>query len=179
MIRVNAGKYKGRKIEEPNPLTTRPSKDIVKVGLFNIIRNEVLNCTFLDLFAGSGQIGIEALSRSAKKVYFIEKDRNAFKILKNNLSYVPSSDYEVINTDFKLFLDNSLNILKFDIIFVDPPYKMEINDEFISNLISNYLNDSGILIFEREEKFNDELNDKYSFKEYKYGRSKLYIYRKL
>ena len=179
MIRVNAGKYKGRKIEEPNPLTTRPSKDIVKVGLFNIIRNEVLNCTFLDLFAGSGQIGIEALSRNAKKVYFIEKDRNAFKILKNNLSYVPSSDYEVINTDFKLFLDNSLNILKFDIIFVDPPYKMEINDEFISNLISNYLNDSGILIFEREEKFNDELNDKYSFKEYKYGRSKLYIYRKL
>ena len=179
MIRVNAGKYKGRKIEEPNPLTTRPSKDIVKVGLFNIIRNEVLNCTFLDLFAGSGQIGIEALSRSAKKVYFIEKDRNAFKILKNNLSYVSSSDYEVINTDFKLFLDNSLNILKFDIIFVDPPYKMEINEEFISNLISNYLNDSGILIFEREEKFNDELNDKYSFKEYKYGRSKLYIYRKL
>ena len=179
MIRVNAGKYKGRKIEEPNPLTTRPSKDIVKVGLFNIIRNEVINSTFLDLFAGSGQIGIEALSRNAKKVYFIEKDRNAFKILKNNLSYVPSNDYEVINTDFKLFLDNSLNILKFDIIFVDPPYKMEINDEFISNLISNYLNDSGILIFEREEKFNDELNDKYSFKEYKYGRSKLYIYRKL
>ena len=179
MIRVNAGKYKGRKIEEPNPLTTRPSKDIVKVGLFNIIRNEVLNCTFLDLFAGSGQIGIEALSRNAKKVYFIEKDRNAFKILKNNLSYVPSNDYEVINTDFKLFLDNSLNILKFDIIFVDPPYKMEINDEFISNLISNYLSDSGILIFEREDKFNDELNDKYSFKEYKYGRSKLYIYRKL
>ena len=179
MIRVNAGKYKGRKIEEPNPLTTRPSKDIVKVGLFNIIRNEVLNSTFLDLFAGSGQIGIEALSRNAKKVYFIEKDRNAFKILKNNLSYVPSNDYEVINTDFKLFLDNSLNILKFDIIFVDPPYKMEINNEFISNLISNYLNDSGILIFEREEKFNDELNDKYSFKEYKYGRSKLYIYRKL
>ena len=179
MIRVNAGKYKGRKIEEPNPLTTRPSKDIVKVGLFNIIRNEVLNCTFLDLFAGSGQIGIEALSRNAKKVYFIEKDRNAFKILKNNLSYVPSSDYEVINNDYKLFLDNSLNLIKFDIIFVDPPYKMEINDEFISNLISNYLNDSGILIFEREEKFNDELNDKYSFKEYKYGRSKLYIYRKL
>ena len=179
MIRVNAGKYKGRKIEEPNPLTTRPSKDIVKVGLFNIIRNEVLNCTFLDLFAGSGQIGIEALSRNAKKVYFIEKDRNAFKILKNNLSYVPSNDYEVINTDFKLFLDNSLNLIKFDIIFVDPPYKMEINDEFISNLISNYLNDSGILIFEREDKFNDELNDKYSFKEYKYGRSKLYIYRKL
>ena len=179
MIRVNAGKYKGRKIEEPNPLTTRPSKDIVKVGLFNIIRNEVLNCTFLDLFAGSGQIGIEALSRNAKKVYFIEKDRNAFKILKNNLSYVPSLDYEVINNDYKLFLDNSLNLIKFDIIFVDPPYKMEINDEFISNLISNYLNDSGILIFEREEKFNDELNDKYSFKEYKYGRSKLYIYRKL
>ena len=179
MIRVNAGKYKGRKIEEPNPLTTRPSKDIVKVGLFNIIRNEVLNCTFLDLFAGSGQIGIEALSRSAKKVYFIEKDRNAFKILKNNLSYVPSLDYEVINNDYKLFLDNSLNILKFDIIFVDPPYKMEINDEFISNLITNYLNDSGILIFEREDKFNDELNDKYLFKEYKYGRSKLYIYRKL
>ena len=179
MIRVNAGKYKGRKIEEPNPLTTRPSKDIVKVGLFNIIRNEVINSTFLDLFAGSGQIGIEALSRNAKKVYFIEKDRNAFKILKNNLSYVPSNDYEVINTDFKLFLDNSLNLIKFDIIFVDPPYKMEINDEFISNLISNYLNDSGILIFEREEKFNDELNDKYSFKEYKYGRSKLYIYRKL
>ena len=179
MIRVNAGKYKGRKIEEPNPLTTRPSKDIVKVGLFNIIRNEVLNCTFLDLFAGSGQIGIEALSRNAKKVYFIEKDRNAFKILKNNLSYVPFNDYEVINNDFKLFLDNSLNLIKFDIIFVDPPYKMEINDEFISNLISNYLNDSGILIFEREEKFNDELNDKYSFKEYKYGRSKLYIYRKL
>ncbi len=179
MIRVNAGKYKGRKIEEPNPLTTRPSKDIVKVGLFNIIRNEVLNSTFLDLFAGSGQIGIEALSRNAKKVYFIEKDRNAFKILKNNLNYVPSLDYEVINNDYKLFLDNSLNTLKFDIIFVDPPYKMEINDEFISNLITNYLNNSGILIFEREDKFNDELNDKYSFKEYKYGRSKLYIYRKL
>ncbi len=179
MIRVNAGKYKGRKIEEPNPLTTRPSKDIVKVGLFNIIRNETSNSVFLDLFAGSGQIGIEALSRNAKKVYFIEKDRNAFKILKNNLNYIDSNDYELINNDYKLFLDNSLNLIKFDIIFVDPPYKMEIDDDFISNLINNYLNDLGILIFEREDKFNDELMNKYSFKEYKYGRSKLYIYRKL
>ncbi len=179
MIRVNAGKYKGRKIEEPNPLTTRPSKDIVKVGLFNIIRNEVPNSIFLDLFAGSGQIGIEALSRNAKKVYFIEKDRNAFKILKNNLNYIPNLDYELFNNDYKLFLDNSLNLIKFDIIFVDPPYKMEIDDEFISNLINNYLSLKGILIFEREDKFNEELNNKYSFKEYKYGRSKLYIYKNL
>ncbi len=179
MIRVNAGKYKGRKIEEPNPLITRPSKDIVKVGLFNIIRNEIANSIFLDLFGGSGQIGIEALSRNAKKVYFVEKDRNSFKILKNNLSYIDSTYYELINDDYKRYLDSINNKIKFDIIFVDPPYVMAIDDFFISNLIDNFLNEKGILIFEREDKFNDELMNKYSFKEYKYGRSKLYIYRKL
>ena len=179
MIRVNAGKYKGRKIEEPNPLVTRPSKDIVKVGLFNIIRNDISNSEFLDLFGGSGQIGIEALSRNAKKVYFVEKDKNSFKVLKNNLSYIDSNDYVLINNDFNLFLESIKNKIKFDIIFLDPPYKMEINDLFISNLINNFLNDKGILIFEREDKFNDELMNKYSFKEYKYGRSKLYIYRSL
>ncbi len=179
MIRVNAGKYKGRKIEEPNPLITRPSKDIVKVGLFNIIRNEIPNSIFLDLFGGSGQIGIEALSRNAKKVYFVEKDRNSFKILKNNLSYIDSTYYELINDDYKRYLDSINNKIKFDIIFVDPPYVMAIDDFFISNLIDNFLNEKGILIFEREDKFNDELMNKYSFKEYKYGRSKLYIYRKL
>ncbi len=179
MIRVNAGKYKGRKILEPDSNVTRPTKDIVKVGLFNIIRNEIKDSYFLDLFAGSGQIGIEALSRDAKKVYFVERDKEVLKILNSNLSFCDKSNYELINSDYEKYLISIKNILKFDIIFIDPPYKMIIDLEFINNLINNYLNDNGIIIFEREDYFNEEINNNINFKEYKYGRSKLFVYKKI
>ena len=179
MIRVNSGIYKGRKILEPSKETTRPSKDIVKVGLFNILRNDIKNSIFLDLFAGSGQIGIEALSLGSKKVYFIEKDKSVFKVLSSNLSYCDKNTFELILSDYKIYLESIKNNLKFNIIFVDPPYKMEINLDFIKNLIDNYLLDNGVLIFEREDYFDEEIISLYNFKEYKYGRSKLFVYRKI
>ena len=179
MIKVNSGKYKGRKVEEPDSKITRPTKNITKLGLFNIISSKIEGSIFLDLYSGSGQIGIEALSRGSKKVYFNELNKNSYKIILKNLEYIDSNDYEISNLDSNIFLNKIRNKIKFDIIYIDPPYKYDLINDFIDDLIDSYLKDEGYIIFEREEKFNDYILNKYNFKEYKYGRSKLYVYKKI
>lgn len=179
MIKVRGGTYKNRNLKEPPSEITRPSKDITKLGLFNILNLKLRNSIFLDLFSGSGNIAIEAYSRGAKEVYLNELNKISYKVIEENLNNLNILDIKKYNLDYLIFLkEMKNNNVKFDIIFLDPPYKLEINLDFIDELIANFLNEDGYLIIEREDKLKDDITSKYEFKEYKYGRSKLYKFIK-
>ena len=129
-MRIIGGEFKGRKIIEPSDKKTRPLKDLTKESIFNIINHSqkfninLSNSNVLDLFSGVGSFGIECLSRGAKKVIFVENYKYALDILKKNLANLKMiNNYEIINKD--AYDINTLKKIneKFELIFLDPPYK--------------------------------------------------------
>ena len=179
MIKIRGGKYLHRQLKQPPLEITRSTKDVCKEGMFNSLGN-IFNYSFLDLFGGSGSIGIEAYSRGANPVYINDKNKEAYKIILENLKSLSITDIKIFNLDYlnMLSLLKDRNI-KFDIIFLDPPYKMEINDEFINNILSfNILEKNGIIIAETDYDLSPILIEKYQVKILKYGRSKINILRK-
>jgi len=176
MLRIIGGKYKRRKLNQPPLDITRPTKDIAKEGLFSSL-GDLTNKTFLDLFGGSGAIGLEAISRNAKEVYIIEKDKAAFKIIKENAELISDPNVHLIDDDY-LKAINKINKV-FDIIFIDPPYKMVINKEFINSLFNNNVADKNtIIIIERDSLLDETISD-FDIKVLKYGKSLMYILRSL
>jgi len=150
-LRVIAGSAKGHKLKAPKGLDTRPTTDKIKESLFNIIAGDLYDCAFLDLFSGTGAIGIEALSRGAKKAVFIDKSSICKKIIEENLIHTKLNHLGVV---YQCSVNAGLDFLKqknerFDIIFMDPPYAQDIIDETIIK-IADYglLNDSGYIIIE-------------------------------
>lgn len=146
-MRVISGIYKGKKLKGFNQATTRPTSDRVKEALFSML--DVKDKEVLDLFAGSGSLGIEALSRYCKSCYFVEKDNQMFLILKDNLKQIKPTS-KLFKGDyleaFKYFL--SLN-LKFDLIFLDPPYEQLIINKVLEQIKEyNLLNGDGIVVCE-------------------------------
>ena len=176
-MRVISGKYKGKYIEGFDIDGTRPTKDRVKESIFGSIQNKVRNSIFLDLFSGSGSIGIEALSNGASKCYFVENGKDIYKILVNNLadidcSYIVQDDY--LNA-LKQF---SKKGIKFDIIYIDPPYDSEFAINAIKIIISKELiDDESTIIIETddEERITKQLeNSKLEIVDRrKYGRAVL------
>lgn len=178
MIKIRGGKYLHRQLKQPSLEITRSTKDVCKEGMFNSLGN-IFNYSFLDLFGGSGSIGIEAYSRGANPVYINDKNKEAYKIILENLKSLSITDIKIFNLDYLnlLSLLKDRNI-KFDIIFLDPPYKMEINDEFINNILSfDILEKNGIIIAETDYDLSPILIEKYQVKILKYGRSKINILR--
>ncbi len=178
MIRVISGTYKGRLLNIPDSKTTRPTTDKVKQAIFSIVKKYIEGAIFLDLFAGSGSIGIEAISRGAKKTYLNEKDVRAFKIIKENLKSlnIEESLYELVLKDYRLFLKKYKDV-KFDVVFLDPPYRFKINQEVIKEMGErNMLSANAIIISEQDEK-NKEV-DGFFMKEYRYGEKYVAIYSK-
>ena len=142
-MRIISGLFKGKKILEPSDKKTRPLKDLTKESIFNVIchsskfKTDLKNSTILDLFSGVGSFGLECLSRGVKKVYFIENYIGVLPILEKNLSNLKSvNNYKIIKKDiykndiFKNFEN------KFDIIFLDPPYK----DKSIGKIFEKFTN---------------------------------------
>ncbi|MDR1800379.1 MAG: 16S rRNA (guanine(966)-N(2))-methyltransferase RsmD [Lachnospiraceae bacterium] len=122
-MRVIAGSARSLKLTTPKSNNTRPTTDRIKETLFNILQPHLQGCTFLDLFAGSGGIGIEALSRGAKKCVFVEKDSEALKCIKKNIESTGFTDKSmVISSDVFSALKNLPKGEGFDLIFMDPPY---------------------------------------------------------
>ncbi len=134
-VRITAGKVKNFKLEIPK--TTRPLTDRMKVQIFDILREDVVNKNILDLYAGAGSFGLEALSRGAKHSTFVEASKNAIFTLKNNVSTTGFiSQSEVIKLKVEEYLFKQINtdpIPIFDIIFLDPPYKL-FNTKKTSNM---------------------------------------------
>ena len=121
-MRIISGTARGTKLFTLEGQTTRPTLDRVKESIFNIIQNEIEGATVLDLFAGSGAIGLECLSRGAKKAILCDKSKEAVEIIKRNIEKTHMEECaKIINTDFETCLEKLKNE-QFDIIYIDPPY---------------------------------------------------------
>lgn len=153
-MRVISGKARGTKLNTIESNLTRPTLDRVKESLFNILQNDIENNTILDLFAGSGAIGIEFLSRGAKKAYLCDKSQDACKIIKQNLEKTRMIENSVlINKDYKKCLEELKKINeKFDIIFLDPPYEADLAIDAIKKIKElDLLNEQGSIIIETDQ----------------------------
>jgi len=126
MIRVNGGEFKGRRLKFIRSPLVRPMQDKLKGALFNIIREEVRGSWFLDGFAGTGSVGIEALSRGAERVVFVEELRAAAKVIAANVAICGADDRAlVVEKEFnRAVIDLAKSGVKFDIVFLDPPYRL-------------------------------------------------------
>lgn len=181
-MRIISGNFKGKRILQPKNKNTRPLKDLTKESIFNIITHsnkiniDFANANILDLFSGVGSFGIECLSRGVKQVIFVENYKNVLPILKKNLNNLISvNNFKIlelnIHEDEALF---NLN-LKFDIIFLDPPYKDKNINELIGKIKnSKILCKNGIIILHRHKKSADILPTELKIiEEKKYGISKI------
>ena len=183
-MRIISGFYKGKKILEPKDIKTRPLKDLTKESIFNIIihtkkfKINLEDATILDLFSGVGSFGLECLSRGVKKVIFVENYSGVLPILKKNLSYLKSeNNYEILE---KNIYDESTFLIfknKFDIIFLDPPYKDKNIDKILSNIKKQkLLTKNGILILHRHKnEDNKSLQNIKILEMKKYGISKIFF----
>lgn len=180
MLRIIGGKYKHRKLEQPPLNITRATKDATKEGLFNSLGNEIVDSVFLDLFSGSGAIGIEAYSRGAKSVYLVDKSLEAVNTINKNLINLDIKEITVINCDYNKALKKlkSKNLL-FDFVFLDPPYKFTINIEFVKFLEnSGVLRDNCKILIETDYRIDLNEFSKYNAKMLKYGKTYIYILRR-
>lgn len=160
-MRVNAGNYKGKLLLSLEGNKTRPTSDKVRESIFNIINVKTgIEGRVLDLFAGTGALGIEALSRGASSAVFVDKNPDAVKIVKRNISFVKERT-EVYNTDWKVAV-RKLEGRQFDTIFIDPPYALGIENQILTEIITkNLLDDDGIIIIEHSTDNNFEYDTSY------------------
>ena len=179
-MRIISGKARGTKLYTLEGEVTRPTLDRVKEALFNIIQNEVNGSIFLDMFSGSGAIGLEAASRGARKTILCEKNRNAIVVIKKNIekTHLDVILYEMPYEKMLEKLDK-----KIDIVYIDPPYKTDLAYESVKKLLDlNLLNSESLVIIETDEeerviKQIDELEVKITNKR-KYGRVHLIFIKK-
>ena len=174
-MRVISGIYKGKKLDGFNIDGTRPTMDRVKESMFASIQNYIKDSVVLDLFAGSGALGIEALSMGAKECYFVDSGKEAFNILKKNMYGISNSI--LINKDYKdALLD--LKGKKIDLILLDPPYKFNLINDCLDKIYEyDLLSDEGIIVceYETEKIFTDKFE---LLKSKKYGNKNVNIYRR-
>jgi 16S rRNA (guanine(966)-N(2))-methyltransferase RsmD len=176
-VRVITGSARGRRLKTPETYDIRPTTDNVKEAVFNIIQFDVEGRRVLDLFAGTGQLGIEALSRGAAEAVFVDRDREAVKIVKENL--------KACSLQAVVRQEDALSALrreeKFDLIFVDPPYDAGLYEPVLKSINSvDNLSDGGIIVCEarREAELPDMTAPYARKKEYRYGKVKICIYTK-
>ena len=167
-MRIISGNFKGKKLFLPSDKLTRPLKDLVKESIFNLIQHSkkidltIENSFILDLFSGSGSFGIECISRKAKKVFFFENYPEAIKILEKNLNLLKDVDnFEIYKKNFFNFFSTNKDLnIKFDIIFIDPPYKEKRINEIIETILEKkILCKNGILIIHRHKKDDIKLTN--------------------
>ena len=181
-MRIVSGKFKGSKLHIPKNKNTRPLKDIVRESIFNLIaHSNKISLQFegsyiLDLYAGTGSFGLECLSRGAKSVYFVEKEKDAIDILKKNIEKLNlNKKVNILKNDIYTLLKKKKINLKFNLIFCDPPFK----DKNVTKLIdriynSNILKKYGIFILHRNKNTKEKFPNFFKImEEKKYGISKI------
>ena len=182
-MRVISGKAKGTKLYTLEGIETRPTLDRVKESIFNIISQNIPESYVLDLFSGSGAIGLEFASRGAKKVFLNDNSKNAIEIIKKNIDKTHLQEkIELSNCDFKQLLKN-LKAEKLDIIYLDPPYKTSYIYEALEIILnSKYINEDTLIIIETDDlnRVLEEIN-KLNIKiidHRKYGRANIIFLKK-
>lgn len=181
-MRVIAGSAKGRVLFAPKGIGTRPIPSMIKEALFSIWQTRIKSARFLDLFAGSGSMGIEALSRGAKQVVFVERDRKAADIIRRNLSICQFRDgWSVYQDDvFKRLKKLGEDGQKFDIVYMDPPFTVE--EIFLP--VMEAISDASVLSVQgiaairtkREMKLPNEIGPLRKYREKTYGISCIHFY---
>ena len=181
-MRVISGKVRGLKLDTPKNDDVRPTTDRVKESLFNIINPYVIDSNVLDLFAGTGSLGIECLSRGALSATVVDVSKDSINIVKSNVKKARvENESTILNLDFKTAIDR-LNVQnkKFDIIFMDPPYYKNMFIDALSNIDnSDLLSEDGIIVVEHDtkDKFIDKIGRLEKSKEKKYGNTTLTFYK--
>lgn len=179
-MRVITGKARGVVLKTPEGLNTRPTSDRVKEALFSAINFEIPGMDILDLFGGTGQLGIEALSRGANRAVFVDASEDACKLIRENLRRTKlESQAKVVRSDYQSYLKNCRE--KFGIIFLDPPYAevfLENSLNFITEI--DILQSGGIIVTERplDKDLSLEFAGYSRSRDYKYGKTLITIYRK-
>lgn len=179
-MRVITGKARGVVLKTPEGMLTRPTADRVKEALFSIIQFEVPGAHVLDLFGGTGQLGIEALSRGAASAVFVDSREDACRLIRENLKRTGlEASGKVIRSDYLQYLNRCTE--KFEIIILDPPYA----EVFLENAIKSIteidiLQSGGIIVAERpvEKPLDLQIEGFSRSKDYKYGKTLLTLYRK-
>ena len=179
-MRVITGKARGIVLKTPEGMATRPTADRVKEALFSIIHFDVPSARVLDLFGGTGQLGIEALSRGAKSAVFVDEQETACRLIRENLKRTRlEQDARVIRSDYRAFMNSTRET--FDIIILDPPYA----EDFLENSLKmiteiDILQSGGIIVTERPvgKELSFEFPGYSRSKDYKYSSTVLTIFRK-
>lgn len=171
-MRIISGSLKGRVVKGYDVEGTRPTMDRVKESVFSMIQNKVVDATVLDLFAGRGNLGIEAISNGSKICYFNDLNKECVEVINSNIkNFNIMNKCIVLNKDYMKCLDYLKdNHLSFDLIFLDPPYKMDCLNEVIEKILENNLiKDKGLLICEISHDYLYEFKNLEKIKSRKYG----------
>ena len=175
-MRVITGSCRGRKLVSPTGDDVRPTTDNVKESVFSIIQFSVEGRSFLDAFAGSGQMGIEALSRGASGAVFVDNSRRSLEVVRKNLGLTGlAQKARVVNADTLSYLSSCME--KFDIAFLDPPYREGLLQNALE-LLPQVMNESGYIICEHpaDEELPQRTGDFIIKKSYRYGKIKITVY---
>ena len=176
-MRVITGTARGMKLKAPEGMKIRPTTDQVKESIFSIIQFEVEGSRVLDLFAGTGQLGIEALSRGARSVTFVDNDKNSIDILRENLTHTRLDKNAIVRfEDGPAFVNFTKDA--FDIVFLDPPYQNGLIEKVLPVLACK-MSENGVIVCETssDERLPESAGAYSIYREYKYGKVKLTVYR--
>lgn len=182
--KIVSGKFKGKTLKLPSKVTTRSSKTIVLESFFNTLQFEIIDSTFVEVFSGSGSIGLEALSRGAKSVIFMEKDRDALRVLKENIALTDPSSCEIFTGDSFVNIKSVIKQLKSKdeaaYIYIDPPFSIregmeDIYDKTIELIASLPKESVKLIIIEHMTGLDipESINDFTILKSKKFGKTTL------
>lgn len=175
-MRIVGGKYRGRVLTGFENIGVRPTSDMTRESLFNILQTVICGASFLDLFSGTGAMGIEALSRGAKRVVFNDNSRQSITVIKKNLEKLKvSEDYLVVNFDAVTLLKRTDE--QFDIIYIDPPYASGLGESAVK-LCHSALSRDGVVILESDSAFDGQIEGFKVSDKRKYGRAHLTFFKK-
>ena len=178
-MRIISGSRRGKKLYEFYGMDVRPTTDRVKENIFNLIQGYIADSVCLDMFAGSGALSFEAVSRGAKRAVMLDRDKRSVDIIRKNTENLDfAAECEIINTDAFEFARRSRE--KFDIIFLDPPYNKGFIEPILGEIVKNeLLNYGGIVVLESDDTdFSADFQGLELLKQRKYGRTFITIYQK-
>ena len=178
-MRIIGGKFRSRVLAEFKGEEVRPTSDRAKESLFNILALKIRGARALDLFCGSGSLGLECLSRDANEVVFNDLSKDSLAILKKNLTAlkIPAEQTKVYNYDYSVCLDAVKG--QFDLIFLDPPYRLDVGVIALKKIAEKgLLTQDGVVVYERDRAFEGKIDGLEQYDERKYGKAYLTFFRK-
>lgn len=179
-MRIISGKYRGKEVFGYQLEGTRPTQDRIKESLFAMIQNEVRDAKVLDLFAGTGNLGLEALSNGARHCTFVDNNQKAVQTIKKNIYNlnIPTDQHKVILSDYQAFLNQDKE--SYDVIFLDPPYRYTVLPELLNDLVTKEkITSGGIVVCEYEQgNLIESVQNLVQIKDRKYGYKRITIYKR-